>query len=629
MLSRPRARALPCALGALTIWLALAAAARTAAADVTANPTTHDYGNQQIGVADTPLTVALNNGPGGIMVTVPATACGGAVSITPNGVRTIASTGTDVLSFVFTPIDRNALNNCVVTLDADSGTDPTITLNGDGVASDLNITAGSIAFNNQRHNGGTPETRTLTIQNTGEVAITAAQLSAVLSNTTDFSLGALSGTIPAGGSATLPVTFNPADGRPEDRHVDDHRVQRLSRRHDRHQLDRHRHPVGGLRSPPISTSARSRWRPPAPRRSGSTNTGDATANITTICQSADANATRFRFTDNGCTGQTCTGLPSIPASGFVALLLACQHSASATFTATLTVTSDDGVSSTDVTTLACETIPGPPAVAVTPATGAFPGVQRVGTPASVRTITISNGNEAELLTYSASTSSATEFPLSCAGGGTGCLSGVLTANSSVDIQVGFVPSTTGGRSGSVTIATNDTTPAADAMKVVPVSGTGGMSTAAGAATLAFGDVNISTVGGSSLTYRLTNSGTVSLNLGTLAITGDTISFNFNQTGCAGTTTCAGVPAIASGGFTDLTLRCDPSSIGSQDRDTERSPATIRSRPRPSRSPATARRPTRRTSTCRWRCSPTPGSARRARRRPSASAITPGPPRHPW
>jgi hypothetical protein len=193
MLSRPRARALPCALGALTIWLALAAAARTAAADVTANPTTHDYGNQLIGVADTPLTVALNNGPGGIMVTVPATACGGAISITPNGVRTIASSGTDSLSFVFTPIDRNALNNCVVTLDADSGTDPTITLNGDGVASDLNITAGSIAFNNQRHNGGTPETRTLTIQNTGEVAITAAQLSAVLSNTTDFSIGALSG----------------------------------------------------------------------------------------------------------------------------------------------------------------------------------------------------------------------------------------------------------------------------------------------------------------------------------------------------------------------------------------------------------------------------------------------------
>jgi hypothetical protein len=191
-------------------WLGVVASARTAAADVTANPTTHDYGNQQIGVADTPLTVALNNGPGGIMVTVPATACGGAVAITPNGVRTIASNGNDSLSFVFTPIDRNALNNCVVTLDADSGTDPTITLNGDGVASDLNITAGSIAFNNQRHNGGTPETRTLTIQNTGEVAITAAQLSAVLSNTTDFSIGALSGTIPAGGSATLPVTFNPA-----------------------------------------------------------------------------------------------------------------------------------------------------------------------------------------------------------------------------------------------------------------------------------------------------------------------------------------------------------------------------------------------------------------------------------
>jgi hypothetical protein len=374
-------------------WLGVVASARTAAADVTANPTTHDYGNQQIGVADTPLTVALNNGPGGIMVTVPATACGGAVSITPNGVRTIASNGTDSLSFVFTPIDRNALNNCVVTLDADSGTDPTITLNGDGVASDLNITAGSIAFNNQRHNGGTPETRTLTIQNTGEVAITAAQLSAVLSNTTDFSIGALSGTIPAGGSATLPVTFNPAAVGPKTGTLtitasndfpDDTIVINLTGTGTQSvvsiptDLD-----FGQV---PVATSGTATLR--------ITNTGDATANITSIVISGP-NAARFRFTDNGCTGQTCTGLPSIPASGFLDVVLACQHSASATFTATLTVTSDDGVSSTDVATLTCETIPGPPAVAVTPATVTFPGVQRVGTPASVRTITISNGNEAQ------------------------------------------------------------------------------------------------------------------------------------------------------------------------------------------------------------------------------------------
>jgi hypothetical protein len=204
-----------------------------------------------------------------------------------------------------------------------------------------------------------------------------------------------------------------------------------------------------------------------------------------------------------------------------------------------------------------------PAVSVSPGTVTFPGVQRVGTPASPREVVINNAPGAADLTYSATTSSATEFPLSCAGGGTACLSGTLAANGAATIQVGFVPSATGGRSGSVTIATNDTTPAGDAMKVVPVSGTGGVSTAAGAATLAFGDVNISTVGGSSLTYRLTNSGTASLNLGTLTITGDTISFNFNQTGCPGTTTCAGVPAIASGGFTDLTLRCDPATIGAK------------------------------------------------------------------
>jgi hypothetical protein len=201
-------------------------------------------------------------------------------------VRTIASSGTDSLSFVFTPIDRNALNNCVVTLDADSGTDPTITLNGDGVASDLNITAGSIAFNNQRHNGGTPETRTLTIQNTGEVAITAAQLSAVLSNTTDFSIGALSATIPAGGSATLPVTFNPAAVGPKTGTLtitasndfpDDTIVINLTGTgtqsvvNDPHQSRLRPGPGGDLRQ----------------RDAQVTNTGDATANITTICQSAD------------------------------------------------------------------------------------------------------------------------------------------------------------------------------------------------------------------------------------------------------------------------------------------------------------------------------------------------------
>ena len=73
MLSRPRARALPCALGALTIWLALAGRA-TAQPAVSVSPATLTFpGVQRVGTPASPREVVINNAPGAADLTYSAT----------------------------------------------------------------------------------------------------------------------------------------------------------------------------------------------------------------------------------------------------------------------------------------------------------------------------------------------------------------------------------------------------------------------------------------------------------------------------------------------------------------------------------------------------------------------------
>jgi hypothetical protein len=138
----------------------------------------------------------------------------------------------------------------------------------------------------------------------------------------------------------------------------------------------------------------------------------------------------------------------------------------------------------------------------------------------------------------------TEFPLSCPGGGVACLSGTVAAGGSAQIQVGFVPSAVGARTGMVTLTTNDPD-LADATKVINVSGTGAISSLSAAASLAFGTVDIAASGGVTQNLVLTNTGGMALNIAAMTITGDpATNFTFAFSGCTTGQSCGPLSAIA-------------------------------------------------------------------------------------
>ncbi|MBK9033895.1 MAG: choice-of-anchor D domain-containing protein [Myxococcales bacterium] len=537
--------------------------AGAASAAIAVSPPTLDFLQVNVGTPSAPQTVTITNDDNMATASVtmqPSGGCAGTLSFSPSAtvvvpMRVGSTDGSITVDVIFTPASRAALSGCVITANGPGGGDPTIPVDGDGLASTLSITQPTINFNPQRHNGGTPEVRNLTVQNDGELDVTVAQFTTSLTNSTDFSLGALSGTIAGnGGTATLPITFNPASNGAKTSTLS------IGATNDSPDVPTNI-TLNGTGTQSVLTVAATLTIGPTPAGTAATNTlsvqntGVEPLNIATMAITG-AGASVFSFTDHGCTGQTCTTPGAIAMSVTEPFVVRCNSATGGTFGATLTITSDDGVSATDVVTLSCTTVP--PTLSVTTPTNF--GTIRVGTPAAVKTITISNAAGAQALTYTAVTSSAGEFPLTCVTHPT--CTGTVAAGANATIQVGFVPTAVGARSGSITLTTNDPDPT-DATKVIPVAGTGAISTVSAANTLSFSTVDIAAAGGVTQPLVITNSGGVSLNLvGSMTITGDPSgNFTFAFGSCTTGQTCSSLPSVAAGGNTTITLRCDPATIG--------------------------------------------------------------------
>jgi len=544
--------------------------AREANAAIAVAPTGLDFGQVNVGAASTAQTVTITNDDNmnNVAVTLAANgACGGTVTFVGGPMvmvpmRVGSTDGSVTVDVIFTPTSRAALSGCAVTANWSGSPDPSFTVDGDGLASVLTITQLTVNFNPQRHNGGTPETRTLTIQNDGDLDVTAAQLTTALTNMTDFSVGVLSGTITGGGgTATLPITFNPA--------AVGNKTSTLTvgATNDAPSVNTSI-TLNGTGTQSVLTTVAAMTIGPTPAGTPATNTlnvqntGTEPLNISTMAISG-AGATTFSFTDHGCTGQTCNTPGAIAMSVTEPFVIRCSNATGGTFSATLTITSDDGVNVTDTVSLSCTTVP--PTLTVAPTSVTFAGNTRVGTAATIQTITISNAAGAQALTYAAATSSMTEFPLSCMGGGVACLSGSIPAGSNAQIQVGFVPGAVGARSGMVTLTTNDPD-ATDATKVIPLAGTGAISSLSANMAMAFGTVDIAASGGLTQNLVLTNTGGMPLNISSMTISGDpTPNFTFAFGACTGGQSCGPLSAINAapgpGNTLTITLRCDPSTIG--------------------------------------------------------------------
>jgi hypothetical protein len=563
--------------------------AREANAALAVDMAAIDFGDVTMNMASSPITLTVTNDDTMNTVAVvfsQSAGCGGRLSFTPTGgtvpVRNAPNDGQLTVQVRFTPNSRNALASCTITVDQPSGTDPTVTVAGDSDAPRLVVSGGGLTFGNLRWNAsgaGASATRTLTIDNTGDAVMNLANVTTALSGThaADFSIvaGAETGfPITIGGSGTIDVQFNPS--------ANGARTATLN-------IELNNDPTGetvadvpasgtGIQS--IQTFDRA-----SPYNLGAAPLGggtiDGTVQVrnrvadqasTTLNVSSMTLTGDFVFRDHGCLGMQACSPPSpaaIAVDATEAFTLRCTPSAAGVRTGTLTVISDDassGMPSTTKTlTLNCTGVP--PTLTVSPTSVTFAGNTRVGSAATVQTITISNATGAQVLTYSAATSSMTEFPLSCPGGGVACLSGTVAAGGSAQIQVGFVPSAVGARTGMVTLTTNDPD-LADATKVINISGTGAISSLSAAASLAFGTVDIAASGGVTQNLVLTNTGGMALNIASMTITSDpTTNFTFAFSGCTTGQSCGPLSAIAAapgpGNTLSITLRCDPTTIGAK------------------------------------------------------------------
>jgi hypothetical protein len=183
-----------------------------------------------------------------------------------------------------------------------------------------------------------------------------------------------------------------------------------------------------------------------------------------------------------------------------------------------------------------------PSLTLSPASLAFAG-QMVGTTSSAQAVTLTN-NRNVALTISSIVSSG-DFAQTNNCGAT------VTAGASCGVNVTFIPSSTGTRTGSLTI----TDTALGSPQVVSLSGTGTAPAASLSATsLSFGNQNVGTASAAQ-TLTLTNTGTASLTVTSIAVTGSNVG-DFAQTNTCGS-------SVAAGANCTLTVTFTPSAAGSR------------------------------------------------------------------
>ena len=572
--------------------LAVLGTVRVAEADIaaSANP---NFGPHHVGVTAPVATVNLTSDVSGAGGDVPFTiteSCA-AVAVSPTSgtiPRSNAAMPILPLTITFTaPLTRGPIPQCVVTVTPTGGTPMptaiTFTVDGEATAALFQEPAGQpINFGNVRWNGAATSTRLITMTNIGNESIATTNIQDSLfapathytttANFMDFPVAptadgtyevvfapSAAGTLTATGTFRIDNDLTGESATVDVTGVGTQSILTFS-------------PAGTLVFPTI-TSIAAGANSEATMTLGNLSASGATdtLNITSMTIGG-TNAGDFSFRDHGCTGLTCNPPtntnPQIGINATDPYVIRCTPTGFGTRTAVLTVVSDDATSGNATTSktynLSC---PRPqPVLTVSPATMPSFGNVRVGEIGGPQILTISNPGAVSTLTYTVSSGSA-EFPLSCPGGGSACLTGSIPGNGTpVQIEVSFSPVTTGTRNTNLLITTNDPD-LSDMMRTYPVTGVGVISTLGPTADIGFGNVDIALVNGSPQNLVLNNTGGASLNVSRLQIAGDAgNNFRFSFTNCPSGQDCnppSPALSIAAGGNATITLRCDPTTTGSK------------------------------------------------------------------
>ncbi|HMD86779.1 MAG TPA: choice-of-anchor L domain-containing protein, partial [Terriglobia bacterium] len=190
-------------------------AASISSSQITLSPGTLGFGSQGLGTTSPSQTVTVTNN-GETAVTISNISASGDFAATnvncPLSPSTLASAGTCSITVTFTPLASGLLNGAVTLTDNASGvagSTQTVTLSGTGTGAGplAGVSPPSLTFSSQGV-GTTSGSQPVTLSNTGNGALT---ISSIATSANFGQTNTCEGSVAAGGSCTIFVTFTPTD----------------------------------------------------------------------------------------------------------------------------------------------------------------------------------------------------------------------------------------------------------------------------------------------------------------------------------------------------------------------------------------------------------------------------------
>ncbi|PYU92591.1 MAG: hypothetical protein DMG25_11805, partial [Acidobacteria bacterium] len=517
---------------------------------------THNTYTDNLVFGNTPVNISLQNG-------LTAT---GTVSANPLFVNFSGTTTGDYHLQSSSPAIDVGTSTSAPTTDYDGNTRPqggawdigAYEYAGSSGSATAGLAPASLTFANQNV-GTTSAAQAITLSNTGSAALSISSIAVTGTNSGDFAQSnTCGGSVAAGATCAISVTFKPtasgtrtasvtvtdnASSSPQTASLTGSGVAASTA-------------AASLSPTSLTFASQNVGTTSAAQTVTLSNTGSAALSITSVAITG-TNSSDFAQT-NGCgsslaAGSTCT------------ISVTFTPAASGTRTAAVAVT-DNATGSPQTAALTgtgASTSTGP-VVSLSPASLTFPS-QAVGTTSGAQFVTLTNtGNST--LTFNGSFVISGDFHFA----GLGNCAGTVAAGASCTISVNFTPTTTGTRTGAVTL--NDNAPTSP--QTIPLSGTGGSTSTAPAVSLSptsltFGNQTVGTASAAQA-VTLSNTGNATLTISSLTIGGD---FAFAGSGTCGSSVAAGASCAISVDFAPTTTGTRTGTVTITDN-ASNSPQTI-------------------------------------------------------
>jgi hypothetical protein len=502
---------------------------------VSLNPTSLSFPGQNVGTTSSSMsTTVTNTGTASLTFTSITPTAHYAVPTGANSCSTaipVAASASCIIYVTYSPAAATANGadtGNVTIISNDPNTPAFLTLSGTGLAPTVGLSPNPRSFPDTNV-GSTSAAQTITLSNTGNGTL---NISSITASPAEYSkTGSTCGsTLAAGSSCTTSVTFTPSasGSRPGTLTLVTSNASPLQ------------YTVnlsGNGTTPATATLA------PTSLNFGPQNVGSTGAAQTiTLTNSGTLSLSSIVISHTG--DYATPAAASNPCGATLAGGASCNISVTFTPTATgsrpgtVAVNSSAGTSSATLSGSGTTA----PTATLAPTTLTFSG-QLVGTTSTAQTITLSNSGTLPLnsIVISHTGDYATPAAASNPCGAT------LAGGSSCNISVTFTPTTSGTRSGSVTVASN--APGGNTMVSLSGSGIAPALTLA-PASLSFSQTNVGS-SSSVKTATVTNSGTAPLNVGAITVSGDYLQTN----------DCAG--ALAAGAHCTISVTFQPTTAGTR------------------------------------------------------------------